>query len=453
MRTTSKGRIVALAVSIAVALVMAGNMVRLQAQGPSLRPLSGFDRVIASNSQVRLDEGRQIFRYDTFGDEDFWGGQLKLHQTVAKLTPKEALGLGLKVDADSLPAGLVSDLKAGKVNLDDPATTLALLKLNAVVGVKGFYDRQGNLNSVGLTCAVCHSRVDDSFAPGIGHRLDGWPNEDLNVGGIIAAAPDLTPLTSLLGVDRATVLKVLNSWGSGKFDAQLILDGKGFRPDGKSAATRIPPAFGLAGVNQHTWTGSWGSVTYWNAFVGALEMHGKGRFFDPRLNDAQQYPIAVKGHLYDVTSQPDLLSSKLPALHTYQLSIPAPVPPPGSFDPAAADRGEKVFMGKAGCARCHQPPTFTEPGWNLHTPAEIGIDSFQADRAPDHRYRTAPLAGLWAHSKRGFYHDGRFATLMDVVNHYDSHFQLKLSASEKADLVEYLKSLPRPRMTAMPTGM
>ena len=429
-----------------ILVVVSGSagLVGIYAQTPSVQKLAPQDQLIVRNSQAKLEEGRQIFRYDTFGDEDFWGGKLKLHQTVAKLTPRQALGLGLKVDMDALPADVVAGVQSGKVSLDDPATTLALLKLNAVVGVKGFFDNRGNLSSVGITCAVCHSRVDDAFAPGVGHRLDGWSNQDLNVGAVIASAPDLSPLTSLLGVDRETVLKVLNSWGPGKFDAQLILDGKGFRPDGKPAATLIPPAFGLAGVNQHAWTGSWGTVTYWNAFVGNLEMHGMGRFFDPRLNNPTQYPIAVKARFYDVKSVPDLLTSKLPALHTYQLSIPAPTPPAGSFDAAAADRGEIVFMGKAGCVRCHQPPTFTEPGWNLHTPAEIGIDSFQADRAPDHRYRTQPLSGLWTHQKRGFYHDGRFATLMDVVNHYDSFMKLKLTGEEKKDLVEYLKSLPRP---------
>ncbi|MEN6372831.1 MAG: hypothetical protein ABFD64_12565 [Armatimonadota bacterium] len=427
-----------------LSLSLWAGLTAINAQTPKTKTLAPQDRLIVQNSQTKLIEGRNIFRYDTFGDEDFWGGQLKLHQTVAKLTPKQALGLGLKVDMDALPANLVASAKAGKVNMNDPATTLALLKLNAVVGVRGFFDSRGNLSSIGITCAICHSRVDDAFAPGIGHRLDGWPNQDLNVGAIIASAPDLSPITNLLGVDRATALKVLNSWGPGKFDAQLILDGKGFRPDGKPAATLIPPAFGLAGVNQHAWTGSWGTVTYWNAFVGNLEMHGKGRFYDPRLNNPSQYPIAVKAHLYDVRSAPDLLTNKLPALHTYQLAIPAPTPPKGSFNAAAADRGERLFMGKAGCVRCHQPPTYTEPGWNLHLPSEIGIDSFQADRAPDHRYRTQPLSGLWTHQKRGFYHDGRFPTLMDVVNHYDSFFRLGLTPSEKTDLVEYLKSLPRP---------
>ena len=411
-----------------------------------------YEKAIQQSMKAMFDQGRQTFRFDTFGDEDFWGGALKLHQAVqgskfggvgAGVSPKTALALGLKVDVDALPSALQSNLKRGKVNLNDPATTLALLKLNAVVGVKGIFNSQGTrLTSMGITCALCHSRVDDSLASGIGHRLDGWPNQDLNVGGIIAAAPDLSPITDLLGVDKDTVLKVLSSWGPGKFDAQLILDGKGFRPDGTSAATIIPPAFGLAGVNQHAWTGSWGTVTYWNAFVGNLEMHGKGRLFDPRLNDPEKYPIAAKAGFYNVKNTPDLLTPKLPALHTYQLSLPAPKPPAGSFDMAAARRGKVLFNGRATCASCHVPPTFTEPGWNLHKPEDIGIDSFQSDRAPDNRYRTTPLAGLWTHMKRGLYHDGRFATLMDVVNHYDTFFSLGLATREKEDLVEYLKSLP-----------
>src|SRR5205823_3448741 len=265
-------------------------------------PLSGYDNLVLRQAGHMRDQGRQTFRFDTFGDEAFWGDALHLHQAIegAKfggvgpgVSPRTAVSVGLKVDVDALPASLIDQLKAGQVNLDDPATTLALLKLNAVVGVKGFFNAQGtSLRSIGITCAVCHSVVDNSLAPGIGHRLDGWANRDLNVGAIIALAPNLKPLDDVLGVDDATVRKVLASWGPGKFDAELILDGKGFRPDGRSAATLIPPAFGLAGVDLHTWTG-WGSVTHWNAFVANLEMHGKGRFFDPRLNNPEQFPIAA----------------------------------------------------------------------------------------------------------------------------------------------------------------
>jgi hypothetical protein len=403
----------------------------------------------ASQTPDLIAEGKQIFRYDTFGDEDFWGDQLRLHDAIQGeqfggvgpgVSPATALAVGLKVDVQALPKPLQNELRKGNVDLQDPAVTLALLKLNAVVGVTGFFNSDGSLSSIGIQCALCHSTVDDSFAPGIGNRLDGWANRDLNVGAIVALSPDLSPFQDLLGVDRDTVLTVLNSWGPGKFDAQLVLDGKAFRPDGKSAATLIPPAFGLAGVNLHTSTG-WGSVPYWNAFVANIEMHGKGSFYDPRLNNAEQFPIAAANGFGDIQNTPDLITSKLPALHAYQLSLLAPLPPAGSFDPAAAARGQALFEGKADCASCHVPPLFTEPGWNLHTPEEIGIDSFQADRSPDLRYRTTPLKGLWTHTQGGFYHDGRFATLLDVVNHYDSHFGLGLTDPEKADLVEYLKSL------------
>jgi hypothetical protein len=326
------------------------------------------------------------------------------------------------------------------VDLEDPATTLALLKLNSVVGVTGSFDSHEHLASIGIQCALCHSTVDDSLALGIGRRLDGWANRDLNVGAIVALAPDLSYFTDLLGVDDATVRTVLNSWGPGKFDAALSLDGKAFRPDGASAATLIPPAFGLAGVNLHTSTG-WGSVTHWNGLVANLEMHGKGTFYDPRLDDFEKFPIAAANGFGNVRSDEDLVTPKLAALHFYQLAIPAPEPPRGSFRPDAARRGKRLFDGRADCSRCHVPPLFTEPGWNMHTPAEIGVDDFQAKRSPDERYRTAPLKGLWSHQKGGFYHDGRFATLLDVVNHYDAFLGLRLTPAEKGDLVEYLKSL------------
>jgi len=405
--------------------------------------------LIGQNAQRMLAEGRQTFRYDTFGSEAFWGDTLKLHQAIAGaknggvgpgVSPKTALAVGLKVDAEALPASLVALIQAGKVDLDDPATTLALLKLNAVVGVKGNFDRAGKFKSVGIECALCHSTVDDSFAPGIGRRLDGWPNRDLNVGAIASLAPDLSVVTKLLGVDETTLKKVLASWGPGKFDAEVFLDGKAFRPDGKTAATLIPPAFGLAGVNLHTFEG-WGSVTYWNAFVANLEMHGRGVFYDPRLSDASQFPVAAKAGFGNVRSTPDLVTSKLAALHFYQLAIPAPTPSRASFNGAAARRGKMLFEGKAKCATCHVPPLYTEPGWNMHTPAEIGIDAFQADRSPDKRYRTTPLKGLFAHQKGGFYHDGRFATYGAVVDHYNSFLRLGLSDKEKGDLVEFLKSL------------
>jgi hypothetical protein len=421
-------------------------------------------------TQARADrlvaQGRKVFRFETFGDEAVWGGVLGLHKAIegaklggvgAGISPKQALALGLKVDAAAIPAKVAAAIKAGKVDLDDPAVTVALLKLNAVVGVKGFFDKDGSLGSVGITCSACHSTVDDSFAPGIGKRLDGWPNQDLNVGAIVAAAPNLKPLEDLLGADEATVKKVLNGWGPGFFNAELNLDGKAIGPDGtpKSAATRIPSAFGKDGQNLHTWGGGWGTVTYWNAFVANLEMHGIGNFYDPRLDDAEKYPLAAKGrfghtHPYvgqgvlPVPAKPtgmrDRTTEALRALHLYQLSLPVPKPPKGSFDPAAAKRGKAVFDGDGKCASCHMGSIGTEAGYNAHKPAEICTDAFAANRAPDGTYVTAPLQALFTRSKLGFYHDGRYPSLMAVVDHYDSCLELGLSAQQKSDLVQYVKS-------------
>ena len=413
------------------------------------KPPADFDGTIRSHSSRMLEEGRKIFRYDTFGSEAFWGDTLQLHKAIAGeknggvgggVSPKTALSVGLKVDTDALPAALKQQIKAGKVNLDDPATTLALLKLDSVVGVKGFFDSRGGIRSMGIQCAFCHSTVDDSFAPGIGKRRDGWAARDLNVGAIVSLAPNLQPFSDLLGVDVATVKKVLGSWGPGRYDAELDKDGKGLRPDGKQAGTLIPPAFGLAGVNLHTWTG-FGSVPYWNAYVGVTQMHGSGTFFDSRFADEEQFPVSAKSGSGNTRGKPDLVTSKLASLHFYQLAIPAPKPPAGSFNGPAATRGMQVFNAKGKCAGCHVPPLFTEPGHNLHAPSEIGVDSYQADRSPTHMYRTAPLAGLWSHQKGGFYHDGRFANLRDVVDHYDGFLGLKLTEQEKGDLIEYLKSL------------
>jgi len=413
------------------------------------RILSAFDNVIGKNSSQMLSEGRRIFRYDTFGSEDFWGGKLRIHEAIMGeknggvgpgVSPKTALSAGLKVDIDALPAKIVAGLKKGAIDLDNPDTSLALLKENAIIGLKGFFNGQGRLTSIGIQCAFCHSTVDNSFSPGIGHRLDGWANRDLNVGAIINLSPDLQVVNDLLQVDDATTRKVILAWGPGKFDAELFLDGKGFRPDGKTAATLIPPAYGLAGVNLHTYTG-WGSVTYWNAFVANLEMHGQGTFFDSRLDDAVKFPVAARAKMGDTRAANDMITGKLAALHHYQLSIPAPRAPQNSFDPIAASRGKSLFADKAKCATCHIPPLYTEPGWNMHEASEIGIDDFQAKRSPDERYRTTPLKGLWAHSKGGFYHDGRFADLKAVVDHYENHLSLGLSDTEKSDLVEFLKSL------------
>jgi mono/diheme cytochrome c family protein len=404
-----------------------------------------------------MEDGRNTFRYATFGDEAFWTDGLGLDKAIeggkhggvgAGVSPKTALALGLKVDMDALPPTVVDAIKAGKVDLDDPATTLTLIKLKAVLGVVGTFEGD-RMAKVGLTCAVCHSTVDDAFAPGIGHRMDGFGNRDLNPGAIIAATPNVSLVANLLKVDVATAKRVLNSWGPGRFDAELDKDGKAMRPDGKQAGTIIPNAFGLAGVNNHTWTGGWGDVTYWNAYVANTELHGQGVFYDRRLANAKKYPVSARSGSWKLRHTPDQVTPLLGALQVYQLSIPAPPPPAGSFDAAAAARGEQVFNGKGTCATCHVPPLFTEPGWNTHTAKELGIDDFQASRSPDGSYRTAPLKGLWTYDKAnghgaagpGYYHDGRFKDLSAVIEHYNTRFTLHLTAAEKHDLIEYLKSL------------
>ena len=468
---------IAVATLSTIALAV-GWSTHLRAHGADDRPTSTnartFDQRTRDQAIEAFRQGRDTFRFDTFGDEDFWGGTLQLHRAIEGaqlggvgpgISPATALKLGIKVDVNALPGSVVAAIRGGRVDLNDPATTLLLLKLNAVVGLKGIFT--GNqLTSVGITCALCHSTVDNSLAFGIGGRLDGWANRDLNVGAIVGAAPNLDPFTSLLGVNRATLETVLNSWGPGKFDAEIFLDGKAFNPqqvtDGVvtgtnvPGATLIPNAYGLAGFNQHTWSGAWGTVTYWNAFVAVLEMHGKGRFHDPRLNDASRFPIAAANGFADankdLSPDDDLVTSKLPDLQFYELALPAPKPVAGvDFDAAAAKRGDDLFSGKAQCNTCHVDPLWTEPGWNLHTPQEIGIDSFEADRAPDGDYKTMNLNGLFVREeglfmspadKGRFYHDGRFATLADVVNHYQTLLHLGLTDQEKSDLIEYLKSLP-----------
>jgi mono/diheme cytochrome c family protein len=453
--------------------------------------LGANDQKIINDSQRMVDEGRQTFRFDTFGSEAFFGDTLQLHKAVEGaafaadggfgpgVSPVTALSVGLKVDMDAVPPATLAAVAASPAALNDPATTLALLKLNAVVGLTGDFNPDGSLKTLGVQCALCHSTVDDaSGIKGVGHRLDGFANQDLNVGAILNLAPDagLTPVAQLLSsggqrVDVPTVRKVLQSWGPGKFDAELFMDGKAVNPkqisNGKvtgtnvSGATLIPPAFGMAGVNLHTWTG-WGSVTYWNAFVANLEMHGSpGTFFDPRLDDPKKFPIAAANGFDNVRPKPgqeDRISPKLPALQFYQLAITPPKAPAGTFDAAAAQRGKAVFEGQGKCETCHVGPTFTEPGWNMHTAQEIAIDDFQASRSPDDRYRTSPLAGrLWERDpKLGFYHDGRFNSpksdlnkaLLAVVDHYDAGIPgandghpLGLSPQQKADLVEYLKSI------------
>ena len=421
------------------------------------------------NAEQLIKQGKQTFRFDTYGDEAFWTGQLQIQQVVRGLSPRTVLALGLKVDSDALSPSVVEAIKHGNVNLNDPAVTLQLIKQNAVLGVVGTFEND-TLSKVGFTCALCHSTVDNSVAPGIGKRIDGLGNRDLNVGAIVAAAPNLDPVVNLLrlapqdaNITVQGVRNVLNSWGPGKFDAELFLDGKAVNPQqitngivtgtNVSGATLMPNARGLSGHNLHTWTGGWGTVTYWNAFVAVNELHGIGTFFDERFDNAAQFPIAAAAKLGHVSVDPDSdqVTGKLAALHFYQLALPAVQPRPGiDFDPAAAARGDQLFSGRANCNSCHHEPLWTEPGWNQHSAAELKIDNFESERAPGHAYQTMNLAGIFVRerglfmfpqNKGRFYHDGRFQTLLDVVNSYDARFNLGLTDEEKHDLVEYLKSL------------
>ena len=394
-----------------------------------------------------IEQGKEIFRFDAFGDEEFWSGLLHIDKAILGeanggfgpgVSPNTALAVGLKVDAEALPPEVVAGITSGAISLDDPKSTIALLKLNAVLGVKGNFDASGTiLQSIGITCASCHSTVDNSFTEGVGKRLDGWPNRDLNVGAIVSLTDNALPIANMLHVSEPALRTILSLWGPGKYPAILFMDGKAFRPDGQIAANLIPAAFGLKGIDLTTYTG-WGDISYWNSFVANLEMHGKGNFSDPRLNDPK-YPIAVENHFYNVVNNPDLITSKLPALRAYQHSLAAPKPPANSYDHVAAARGKAIFLTKAKCASCHALPLYADN--ILHTAAEIGIDDFDAKRSPTGKYRTTPLGGLFAKTKGGFYHDGRFATLADVVDHYDDHMTLHLTTQEKQWLEEFLKSL------------
>ena len=366
-------------------------------------------------------QGKVIFRFETFGDETFWTDTLRMHEVIrSAVDPVTALSVGLKVDTDSLPAAVVQGIQNGSISLTSPATTVALLKLNAVVGVRGTVTNvngQDVLTRVGITCALCHSTVDNSFAPGIGKRLDGWPNHDLNPGAIIALSPALT----------ATQKAVYNSWGKGKYDAR-------YNFDGKNNPSVIPPAYGLLGVHSVTYSGDGSEISYWNRYVAVTQMHGHGSFSEPRATPPD-----------NVQNPPDSVSALLPALQAYQLSLQTPAPPAGSFDAAAAARGRVVFTGAGQCASCHTGALFTDANSRLHAPSEVVSEpepnngpSF-ASRSATKMYRTTPLRGLWQHAP--YFHNGIAATLDAVVDLYNTRKGLNLSAQQKADLVQYLKSL------------
>jgi len=362
-------------------------------------------------------QGRQIFRFDTFGDEAKWTDQLRMHEVIAQaVDPTTALAVGLKVDAEALPPAVVEGIRNGSVDLTKTATTLALLKLDAVVGLKGTVETvngQDRLTRVGITCALCHSTVDNSFAPGIGKRLDGWPNRDLNPGAIIALSPALPAATKA----------VFNSWGKGKYDPR-------FNIDGKNKPLVIPPAYGLQGIHRITFTGDGDEIAYWNRYVAVTQMGGQGSFSEPRLS------LAV------TNGTVDLVTDKLPALQAYQLSLSAPTAPAGSFDAAAAARGKAVFDGPGRCATCHSGASYTDANERLHPPADSMAEPESpsyASRTATKQYRTSPLRGVWQHAP--YFHDGSAATLEDVGRRYDARMALGLSAQQIADLAQYLKSL------------
>jgi hypothetical protein len=378
-----------------------------------------------SGERKHLD-GQAIFRFDTFGDEQLWTDTLRMHEVLPSVDPATALAVGLKVDVDALPPAVITALENGEVDLSNPAVTIELLRVNAVVGVKGTVTEAGDLTSVGITCALCHSSVDDSFAPGIGRRLDGWGNTDLNVGAIVALSPAL---------DEATKAE-FRSWGPGKYDPRHhYFDGINIVPlplNSPSLPVVIPPIYGLKGVGFETFTAD-GPISYWNSYVGIGQMGGHGSFSDPRVG-------------ISITQTPDLVTPKLAALLDYQLRLRAPKPPKGSFDRVAAARGRNLFRNEARCATCHQGQTFTDVSSGadrrtpfLHHPSEVGMDPTYAAKSATKLYRTTPLRGLIHHPP--YFHDGSARDLMAVVNHYDRHFGLNLTEAQKADLVEYLKSL------------
>jgi hypothetical protein len=371
----------------------------------------------AAADAALLAQGRQVFRFDTFGDEAQWTDTLRMHEVIASaVDPVTALSVGLKVDAEALPASVVEGIRNGTVDLKSPATTVALLKLDAVVGLKGTVqtvDGKDALVRVGVTCALCHSTVDNSFAPGIGKRLDGWPNRDLNPGAIIALSPALS------GALKA----VYNSWGKGKYDPR-------FNIDGANKPSVIPPAFGLEGIHRITVTGDGEDLAYWNRYVAVTQMGGLGTMVEPRLN------------LSVTHGSVDLVSAKLPALQAYQLSLAAPAPPAGSFEPAAAARGKLVFEGGGKCASCHSGPSFTDANATLHPAADSMAEPESpsyAARSATKQYRASPLRGAWQHAP--YFHDGSAATLEAVAQTYNSRKGLGLTAGEVADLAQYLKSL------------
>ena len=419
-RTGAHAVVLVTLVATAAASVVACGSGSAEADEAGMAKAASAQRGERGNKSSMLEQGKMIFRFDTFGDETKWTDALRMHEVIrTSVSPATALAVGLKVDAEALPAAVVAGIQNGTISLSSPATTVALLKLNAVIGLQGTVQAVGGVDTltrVGVTCALCHSTVDNSFAPGIGKRLDGWPNRDLNVGAIIALSPALS----------AAAKAVYNSWGPGMYDPRFNLDGI-------NGPQVIPPAYGLKGIDRITSTGDGTDLAYWNRYVGVTQMGGHGTFVEPRTG-------------VNVTNgTDDLITSKLPALQAYQLSLAAPPAPAGSFDKAAAERGKEVFKNAGTCSTCHKGDDFTDANSRLHAPNEVvsepepaGVPSY-ASRSATQQYRTAPLRGLWQHAP--YFHNGSAATLTAVVSTYNTRKSLGLSTAQMADLVQYLKSL------------
>ena len=449
--------------------------------------------------------GQQTFRYDTFGDETFWTDVLKMNQVIeSAVDPLTAASVGLKIDAAALPAEVVAGVAGGTIPLDDPQTTLALLSLNAVVGVKGQVskgpDGRLRLDRVGITCALCHSTVSRDLqvtAPGqagarinlagiVGNRLDGWPNRDLQPGTIISLSPALTP------GQKAAYASWAKSYGPGFYDPRFNANtdpgtNPALNPDidanikaylaAGGRPVVIPPAFGLVGLTKSIFTGDGdtahepaGAVSYWNRYVGVVQMHGHGRFFDERLL-INGKPLTVDHRV----GGDDLITAVLPQLEAYQWSIAAPtlgldgtkwgVTP--DLSPQAVARGKALFEGQARCASCHTGPSFTDVNtYGLHPASDgVALDTNYIRFSATRQWRTTPLKGIWMHPP--YLHDGSGALnrttgkcmdgsdigtlasatdrvrqdLACVVNRYSTRLNLGLTDAQRVDLVEYLKSL------------
>ncbi|MEO8859270.1 MAG: hypothetical protein ABI343_19975 [Burkholderiaceae bacterium] len=428
------------AIAVAIGAVLAGCGGGSNDAGP-----------VSKVPQVPLDPqvvtaGQQTFRYDTFGDETFWTDTLKMNKVIeTAVDPLTAASVGLKIDVSALPADVVKGVVDGTIPLNDPQTTLALLSLNAVVGVKGQVskgvDGKLHLDRVGITCALCHSTVSKdlqvtapdpanpagpriSLAGIVGERLDGWPNRALQPGTIISLSPALT------AVQKAEYASWATKFGPGFYDPRINVNtDPGSNPavgpniDANVAAYKaaggipvvIPPAFGLVGLSKSIFTGDGdtahepaGPTAYWNRYVGVAQMHGHGTFFDERII-INGKPLNVDHRVGD-----DLITAILPQLEAYQWSIAAPAigthgtkwAVASDLDTQAVTRGKAVFEGPAKCSSCHSGSSFTDVNtFGLHpASASVALDKNYIKFSATKQWRTTPLKGIWTHPP--YFHDG-----------------------------------------------